>query len=205
MKRIIAISSLILISFSITAQNRVVKKTKDNKTICYHYHCDNVNVPYPCTESIHLQSKESIKDTRVLTGKLSYKLNGQYYECIENTVRCHTTMSNFLTIYITGKISDSSQIVLSYRVQLKHPVGKNVTSASFTNLGNYSIQINNIAYNNFWKIDDTPTEFDIKVNCAYKYGYSYLLNGSFNGILKDKQGNVVNITEGKFCSDKINN
>jgi hypothetical protein len=178
--------------------------------MCIHYHCDNPAAKYPCNEVIHIASKEKIKDYSKLSGKLSFKLNGQYYEFNEETVHCYNQPSSARTgaNIISAKLNDSTSIFLSYNYYNKKWMGKYERPSPNVVRENCTIIINNKSYSNFTKQSEAPTLLNLTVTCAWQYGTanpSYLLNGTFSGELRDKEtGAIVKITEGKFCSAAYN-
>jgi hypothetical protein len=192
---------------TITILTTTICSFAQQQKICTHYHCDNPAAKYPCNEVIHIASKERIKDYSKLSGKLSFKLNGQYYEFKDETVRCYNQPSSARTgaNIISAKLNDSTSIFLSYNYYNKKWMGKYERPSPNVVRDNCTIIINGKAYSNFIKIEQPPTLLNMSVNCAWQYGTTYLLNGTFSGELIEKEtGAVVKITEGKFCSDKYN-
>lgn len=172
---------------------------------CMHYHCDNPSAKYPCTEVIHVVSKERVKDYNTLSGKLSFRLNGEYYEFTDETVHCYNMPSSAKTgsNVVTARLNDSTSIYLSYQYYNKKWMGKYERPGPGIVRETCTIIINNRSYSNFTKLSVPPTLLNFTVTCAWQYGTSCLINGTFSGELRDKETDeIVKITEGKFCSNK---
>jgi hypothetical protein len=204
-RRIYIVFILTLSATLLFAQNKKAQKISTKKE-CYHYHCDNPNAIVPNCETIHQKQNKRVKDYSKLSGKLSFKLNGKEYKCIESSVNCYVDVAGCcLSIRISGKTDEYSMINLSYRVPKNSgPVGNNIPATNFVNLERFTFNDSTTSYSNYFTFTDSPTKMRVNVICAYKYArYNYLLNGNFSGELKDEEGNIVKITDGIFCSNQL--
>ncbi len=189
----------------IMAQNKSKAIPAAKNKNCIHYHCDNPKTTAANCETLHPISSNKINDFSKISGRLSFKLNGVQYECSGTSAQFYTVQKNFLHITIYGKLNDSSQLMFTYRVKPKTPVGKNLNSSAFVNTGNYQINFGrDIVYNYLDAGTYSNGPLNINVLCAFVYGgIHHLLNGTFTGTLYSKSGEAVAITDGIFCSDKL--
>jgi hypothetical protein len=171
---------------------------------CTHYHFDNPTAQVPCDQTIHFAKNIRITDYSKVQGKLSFKLNGQYYEMKQDAVSCYNQPRSAKAgnNIVQATWNNDDMVYFSYNYFKSDWLGSSSTKSPNKYNGNFTIVIDNKSYSTWSKLNEEPTKFEVNVVCAHQYGTNqYLLNGSFSGELKEKEtGTIVKISDGKFCS-----
>jgi hypothetical protein len=128
-------------------------------------------------------------------GTLSFKLDGQVYETDPTRTKCWST-SNVPLAMLMAKGDE-----LSVSWQMGYTSGQSSYKLDGDSKGTINFTI---AGKTYWTRSVTGDNYlDIKIT-SVKDKYSLkLLSGTFEGVLEDKDGNKVQITEGKFITEDI--
>jgi hypothetical protein len=152
-----------------------------------------------------LASKEISKDTsgkrppgKSITqgkGTLSFKLDGQLYQTDPKRTKCWSTT----TVPLAMLMAYGNGLSISW--QMGYTTGQSAYKLDGDKKGTINFTI---AGKTYWTRSVMGDNYlDIKItNTKDKYSV-ILLSGTFEGILEDKDGNKVRITEGKFVTEDI--
>jgi hypothetical protein len=128
-------------------------------------------------------------------GSLSFKLNGQLYETDPSKTKCWSTT----TIPLAMLMARGEGLNISW--QMGYTKGQSDYKLEGDKQGTINFTIGNKTY---WTRRVTGANYlDIKITSAKNYYNVILLSGTFEGILEDKDGNKVQITEGKFVTEAL--
>ncbi len=129
-------------------------------------------------------------------GSLSFKLNGEFFEADPARVKAWTTTQVPLAMLMAK--NDKG---LSVSMQLMNIKGEGAYKLDGDSKGSVNFTVNGKTYwtrsvmgDNYLNVSITSTKSQATV---------ILLSGTFEGVLEDKDGNKVQITEGKFTSEKL--
>jgi len=129
-------------------------------------------------------------------GSLSFKMNGELFEADAGHAKAWTTVQIPLAMLIAR--NDKG---LSVSMQIQNMTGEGTYKLDGDRKGNVNFTINGKTYwtrsvmgDNYLNLVITNTKSQATV---------VLLSGTFEGVLEDRAGNKVQITEGKFTTDKI--
>ena len=140
----------------------------------------------------------SKSSTRSLTrgkGSLSFKLNGQLYATDPTKTKCWTTTNVPLAMLMAKGEG------LSISWQMGYTTGQSEYKLEGDKQGTINFTI---ADKTYWTRRVTGANYlDIKITSAVNKYNVILLSGTFEGVLEDKDGNKVQITEGKFVTEDI--
>ena len=128
-------------------------------------------------------------------GSLTFKLNGKFYQTDTSHTKCWTSPTIPVAIlWSSGNGLDVSWKILDIK-------GKGIYKIDRDSRGSVSFFI---AGKTYWirKIDGSNYLTITVTGMKDLYGVK-LLSGTFEGIIEDKDGNRVQITEGKFTTEGI--
>jgi hypothetical protein len=140
-------------------------------------------------------SKSRPKSLTQGKGSLSFKLDGQLYETNPQRTKCWTTTSIPLAMLMAFGDGLSVSWQMGYTAEQKSYKldGDKKGTINFT-IGKKMYWTRSVRGDNYLNITIT----------AVKDKYSVqLLSGTFEGVLEDKEGNKVQITEGQFVTEDI--
>lgn len=128
-------------------------------------------------------------------GSLSFKLDGKLYETNPQRTKCWSTSSVPLAMLMS--YGDGLQISW----QMGYQEGNDTYKLDGDDKGNVNFTIGEKTY---WTRSVTGDNYlNIKItNVKDQYNVK-LLSGTFEGVLEDKDGNKVQITEGQFVTESI--
>jgi hypothetical protein len=128
-------------------------------------------------------------------GSLSFKLDGQLYETNPQRTKCWTTSAIPLAMLMAfgDGLSVSWQMGYSAEQKSYKLDGDKKGTINFT-IGKKTYWTKSVMGDNYLNITIT----DIKDKSGVQ-----LLSGTFEGVLEDKEGNKVQITEGRFVTEDI--
>jgi hypothetical protein len=128
-------------------------------------------------------------------GSLSFKLDGQLYETNPQRTKCWTTTGIPLAMLMAfgDGLSISWQMGFTADQKSYKLDGDKKGNINFT-IGQKTYWTRSVRGDNYLNI--TITEIKDKYNVL-------LLSGTFEGVLEDKEGNKVQITEGRFITEDI--
>jgi len=140
-------------------------------------------------------SKPGIQNITKGKGSLSFKMDGQLYNTDPQSTKCWST-SNVPLAMLMAKGED-----LSISWQMGYSAATNTYKLDGDNAGTVNFTIGKKTY---WTRSGTGDNYlNIKIT-GTKDKYSViLLSGTFEGVLEDKDGNKVQITEGNFVTEDI--
>jgi hypothetical protein len=128
-------------------------------------------------------------------GSLSFKLNGQLYETDPSKTKCWSTT----TVPLAMLMAKGDGLSISW--QMGYTTGQSDYKMEGDKQGTINFTIGDKTY---WTRRVTGANYlDIKITSAKNYYNVILLSGTFEGVLEDKDGNKVQITEGKFVTEAI--
>jgi hypothetical protein len=143
----------------------------------------------------HSNSTRPRKSLMNGNGTLSFKLDGQLYETDPTTTKCWTTSN----IPLTMMMAKGKDMSVSWQLQ------------SIKGGGSYKIDNDSkgtvgftIGEKMYWvRRTDGSNYLNIQITSTKNIGTVVLLSGTFNGVLEDKEGNKVQVTEGKFTTESL--
>jgi hypothetical protein len=127
-------------------------------------------------------------------GSLSFKLNGQLYTADPTHAKGYAMAQTGLG-YINGANS-ATGILIGMELFVK---GKGEIMVRGDKNGKVNFTINGVTY---W-VRVTGDYLKIVITDTKQMGSLMLLSGTFEGVLEDKDGHKVQITEGKFSTEKL--
>lgn len=128
-------------------------------------------------------------------GSLSFKLNGQLYETDPSKTKCWSTT----TVPLAMLMARGEKLNISW--QMGYTTGQSDYKLAGDKQGNVNFTI---AEKTYWTRSVMGDNYlDIKITSAKNYYNVILLSGTFEGVLEDKDGNKVQITEGTFVTEAI--
>jgi hypothetical protein len=129
-------------------------------------------------------------------GSLSFKLDGQYYEADPAHVKAFSNSQIPM-----GMLMARNNNGLSVSMQINNMHGEGTYKMDGDKKGTLNFTINGKTY---WTRSVTGKNYlDLVITSTTSIGTVILLNGTFEGLLEDKDGNVVHITEGKFTTESL--
>jgi len=153
-------------------------------TAFFNVHAQTVNGSRPSDPSL-MKGK----------GNLSFKLNGQLYKTDSTQTKCWTTS----TVPLAMLWAKGNGLNISWQIQnmqglTTYRIDKDSKGSINFTIGNKTYWVRKVDGSNYLNI----------VITGIKDLYSVkLLSGTFEGVLEDKDGNKVQITEGKFTTKGI--
>ena len=140
-------------------------------------------------------SKPSTPSLMKGKGTLSFKLNGRIYNSDSTQTKCWTTA----TVPLAMLWAKGNVINISWQIQSIQ--GKGTYKIDKDSKGSINFTIGDKIY---WVRKTDGSNYLNIVITGIKDLYSVrLLSGTFEGVLEDKDGNKVQITEGKFATQGI--
>ena len=127
-------------------------------------------------------------------GSMSFKFNGQVYEADPAHAKGYAMKQSGLG-YINGANS-SKGILIGLELFIK---GKGSYSIKGDKDGKVNFTINDDTY---W-IKNAGDYLNVEITDTRQIGQLLLLNGTFEGIVEDKEGHKAQITEGKFSTESL--
>ena len=127
-------------------------------------------------------------------GTLSFKANGQAYEADPAHVKCFSNAQTPIAMLMaTG--SDGLQVSVqinnansegTYKIDGDKAGSTNIT------LGGKTYWVQNASQGHYLTVTITKTK---------KIGSVVLLNGTFEGVMEDREGNKITVTDGQFTTE----
>lgn len=127
-------------------------------------------------------------------GSMSFKFNGQLYEADPSHAKGYAMIQSGLG-YINGANSEKG-ILISLELLIR---GKGSYSIKGDKDGKVNFTINDVMY---W-VRSAGDYLNIEITSVKQMSQLLLLNGTFNGVVEDKDGHKVQITEGKFSTESL--
>jgi hypothetical protein len=129
-------------------------------------------------------------------GSLSFKMDGVLYEADPAHAKAWTTMQIPLAMLMAR--NDKG---LSVSMQLQNISSEDAYRIDGDRKGNVSFIINGKTY---WTRSVMKDNYlDIVITNRKQQATVVLLSGTFEGVLEDKDGNKVQITEGRFTTESL--
>ncbi|MGB8193930.1 MAG: hypothetical protein WCF67_18500, partial [Chitinophagaceae bacterium] len=128
-------------------------------------------------------------------GSLSFKMNGQTYETDPQRTKCWTISS----VPLAMLMAYGDKLTVSW--QMGYEAGKESYKLDGDNKGTINFTIDGKTY---WTRSVKGDNYLNIMVTSVKDKYNVkLLSGTFEGVLEDKDGNKVQITEGRFITEDI--
>ena len=129
-------------------------------------------------------------------GSLSFKLNGQLYETDPQKTKCWSTTNIPLAMLMA---KGEAGLLVSW--QMGYTSGEKNYKLDGDKKGTINFTIGDKTY---WTRSVTGDNYlNIKITEEKNKYNMLLLSGTFEGVLEDKDGNKVQITEGRFVTEDI--
>jgi hypothetical protein len=129
-------------------------------------------------------------------GSLSFKLNGEVFEADPAQTKAWTTTQIPLAMLIAKNNKG-----LSVSMQIKNVTGKGIYKVDSDRKGGGSFTVNKKIY---WIRSVMKDDYlNVIIISIKTMGPVLLLSGTFDGVLEDKDGNKVQITEGRFTTESL--
>jgi hypothetical protein len=140
-------------------------------------------------------SKPSAPSLMKGKGTLSFKINGQLYNSDSTQTKCWTTA----TVPLAMLWAKGNNINISW--QIRDMQGTGSYRIDKDSKGSINFTINNKTY---WvRKTDGSNYLNISITNVKEVYTVKLLSGTFEGILEDKDGNKVQVIDGKFNTKGI--
>lgn len=141
-------------------------------------------------------SKRPAPGNHKSVGSLSFKLNGELFEADPARAKAWTTTQIPLAMLMAR--NDKG---LSVSMQIQNMTGEGTYKLDGDSKGSVNFTINGKTY---WTRSVMGDNYlNVTVTSTKNQATVILLSGIFEGVLEDKDGNKVQITEGKFTTDKL--
>lgn len=137
-----------------------------------------------------------LQNKRESRGTLSFKLNGELFESDPANAKAWTGTGVPLAL-LTGK-NDKGLFV---SMQMQNFKGEGSYKLDSDKNGGMSITVNGKTYGIHSVMKDDY--INVVISDIKTLGPVLLLSGTFEGVLEDKDGNKVQITEGSFTTESI--
>ena len=129
-------------------------------------------------------------------GSLSFKLNGEFFEADPARVKAWTTSQVPLAMLMAR-----NEKGLSVSMQIYNMTGEGTYKLDGDSKGSVNFTINGKTY---WTRSVMGDNYlDLVVTSTKNQSTVVLLSGTFEGVLEDKDGNKVQITEGRFTTESL--
>jgi Family of unknown function (DUF6252) len=129
-------------------------------------------------------------------GSLSFKLNGELFEADPAQAKAWTTPQIPLAMLIAKNNKG-----LSVSMQIKNITDKGTYKLNSDSKGGASFIVNKKTY---WIRSVMKDDYlNVVITGIKTLGPVLLLSGTFEGVLEDKDGNKVQITEGRFTTESL--
>ena len=140
-------------------------------------------------------SKSSSRSLTRGKGSLSFKLDGQLYETDPQRTKCWTTSSIPLAMLMAFGDSLSVSWQMGYNADQKsYKLDGDKKGTIGFKIGKKMYWTRSVRGDNYLNITITAIKDKYPVQ---------LLSGTFEGVLEDKEGNKVQITEGQFVTEDL--
>jgi hypothetical protein len=140
-------------------------------------------------------SKPSTQSLTKGKGTLSFKMNGQLFKTDSTETKCWTS-SNVSIAMLWAK---GANISISWQIQHFNDMGAYRVDNDSKGKLNFTLQ-----GKTYWIRDvDGSNYLNIRITGVKEKYNVKLLSGTFEGVLADKDGNKVRITEGVFVTSDI--
>lgn len=134
--------------------------------------------------------------THKSVGSLSFKLNGELLEADPARSKAWTTTQVPLAMLMAR--NDKG---LSVSMQIQGMVGEGEYKLDGDSKGSVNFTVNGKTY---WTRSVTGDNYlNVKITSIKNQATVLLLSGTFEGVLEDKDGNKVQITDGKFTTESL--
>lgn len=127
-------------------------------------------------------------------GSMSFKFNGQLFEADPSHAKGYSMIQTGLG-YINGANS-SKGFLVGLEIFVK---GKGNLSVKRDQDGKVNFTINDVMY---W-VKSPGDYLNVDITNVKQMGQLYLLSGTFEGVVEDKDGHKAKITEGKFSTESL--
>jgi hypothetical protein len=141
-------------------------------------------------------NQPGLQGKRESRGSLSFKLNGEFFEADPAQSKAWTGNGVPLAL-LTGK-NDKGLFV---SMQMQNFKGEGAYKLDSDRNGGMSITVNGKDYGIRSVMKDDY--LDVVISGIKTLGAVLLLSGTFEGVLEDKDGNKVQITEGRFTTESL--
>ena len=129
-------------------------------------------------------------------GSLSFKLNGELFEADPARAKAWTTSQVPLAMLMAR--NDKG---LSVSMQIHNMTGEGTYKLDGDSKGSVNFTINGKTY---WTRSVMGDNYlDLVITSTKNQSTVVLLSGTFEGVLEDKDGNKVQITEGRFTTESL--
>ncbi len=129
-------------------------------------------------------------------GSLSFKLNGEFFEADPGRAKAWTT--NQVPLAMLMAKNDKG---LSVSMQMQNIMGKGTYKLDGDSKGNVNFTVNGKTY---WTRSVKGDNYlNVVITSTKNQATVVLLSGTFDGVLEDKDGNIVQITEGRFTTESL--
>lgn len=153
---------------------------------------ENINA----TNSGNKSLAGSKSGSTIFTGVFSFKANGELITAESDKVKSWTT-----TQFPIGIIIASNKNGLFVSMQIKNMTGAGSYKLDGDDKGTVHFTVNGHTY--FTKGEKGENVLNLNVTNTKGDSTMILLSGTFDGVLEDKDGNKLQITEGVFSTDKM--
>jgi hypothetical protein len=154
------------------------------------------NNKQPDNISSATKPERSIPGNRQSVGSLSFKLNGELFEADPANAKAWTSTGVPLAMMMAK--NDKG---LSVSMQVHNMKGEGAYKLDSDSDGGMSITVNGKTYGIRSVMKDDY--INVVISGSKTLGPVLLLSGTFEGVLEDKDGNKVQITEGRFTTESI--
>ena len=129
-------------------------------------------------------------------GSLSFKLNGELFQADPGRAKAWTT--NQVPLAMLMAKNDKG---LSVSMQIQNITGEGTYKLDGDSKGNVNFTVNGKTY---WTRSVKGDNYlDVVITSTKAQATVVLLSGTFEGVLEDKDGNQVQITQGKFTTENF--
>lgn len=129
-------------------------------------------------------------------GSLSFKLNGEFFEADPARAKAWTTTQVPLAMLMAR--NDNG---LSVSMQIMNIKGEGAYKLDGDSKGSVNFTVNGKTY---WTRSVMGDNYlDLVITSTKNQSTVVLLSGTFEGVLEDKDGNKVQITEGRFTTESL--
>jgi hypothetical protein len=137
-----------------------------------------------------------LQNNRESLGTLSFKLNGQFFEADPANAKAWTGKGVPLAI-----LKASNNKGLDVSMQVENMTGEGTYKLKCDSRGGISITVNGKTYGLHKAMKEDY--LNVVITGIKTVGPVLLLSGTFEAVLDDNEGNKVQITEGRFTTERI--
>lgn len=129
------------------------------------------------------------------SGSFSFKLNGEYHEADPAHAKAWKTAQSPLALLLAR---NDKGLSVSWQLYI---TGEGDYKIDDNSKGTLSFNINDKTY---WVASKGNGDYlDVHITKATEQATVILLSGTFEGVLEDREGNKIQITEGTFMTESI--